>query len=68
MITTNQMELGFEQQQLSANGRARHSSRQTRADWWFRQMRRVVDLAMEWRPAPRARHQQSYMVLSARQS
>jgi len=67
MITTNQMELGFEQQQLSASATVRHS-RQTRADWWFRQMRRVVDLAMEWRPTPPARHQQSYMVLSARQS
>ncbi|MGZ4973746.1 MAG: hypothetical protein ACXWDN_13375 [Limisphaerales bacterium] len=67
MITTNQMELGFEQQQLIASAGTRNS-RQTRADWWFKQMRRVVDVAMEWRPAPRARHQQSYMVLSARQS
>jgi hypothetical protein len=67
MIITNQMELGFEQQQLSARGNERNR-RQTRADWWFRQMRRVVDLAMEWRPTPPARPQQSYLVLGARQS
>jgi hypothetical protein len=67
MITTNQMELGFKQLQLSASATERHR-RQTRAEWWFKQMRRVVDLAMEWRPAPAARPQQSYLVLSARQS
>lgn len=67
MITTNQMELGFEQQQLSSSVRGPHN-RQNRADWWFRQMRRVVDVAREWRPTPPGRHQQSYMTLSARQS
>ncbi len=67
MIITNQMELGFEQQQLSTMGTERHR-RQTRAEWWFRQMRRVVDVAMEWRPTPPARPQQSYLVLPVRQS
>ena len=65
MITTNQMELGLEAQQFSSSVSERHR-RQTRADWWFRQMRHVVDLAMEWRPKPPARPQQSYMVLNAR--
>jgi hypothetical protein len=65
MITTNQMELGFEQQQLSASARVR-ARRHTRAEWWFRQMRQVVDLAMEWRPKPPGRAQQSYMVLTVR--
>jgi hypothetical protein len=29
--------------------------RQQRAQWWFGQMRRTVNAAMEWRPAPPAR-------------
>ena len=29
-----------------------------RADWWFRQMRQVVDRALDWEPAPRFRPEQ----------
>jgi hypothetical protein len=65
MITTNQMELGLEAQQLSSSASERRH-RETRANWWFRQMRHVVDLAMEWRPKPPGRPQQSYMVLNVR--
>jgi hypothetical protein len=64
---TNQMELGFAQQQLSATARERQH-RQTRAQWWFKQMRRVVDIAMEWRPSPPARAEQSYLGLTAGRS
>jgi hypothetical protein len=67
MITTNQMELGFEQQNFSPSASVRNR-RHARAEWWFRQMRHVVDLAMEWRPSPPARPEQSYLVLTARQS
>jgi hypothetical protein len=63
MITNNQMELGFRQQTLSASAVERER-RQTRAEWWFKQMRRVVGLAMEWRPTPNARAEQSYLVLT----
>ncbi len=63
MHTTNQMELGFEQQPLAAASRNAHPP--TRAQWWFKQMRRVVDIAMEWRPAPAGRPEQSYLGLSA---
>jgi hypothetical protein len=38
--------------------------RQSRAQWWFAQMRRVVDQALDWKPAPPARPEQSYLRLA----
>ena len=35
----------------------------SRAAWWFQQMRRAVDSAVEWRPAPTARPQQGTLDL-----
>ncbi len=35
--------------------------RMTRADWWFRQMRQVVDTALDWEPAPRFNPEQLWM-------
>ncbi|HZV36268.1 MAG TPA: hypothetical protein VFB72_16950 [Verrucomicrobiae bacterium] len=32
--------------------------RMNRANWWFNQMRRLVDQAFEWEPAPRFRPEQ----------
>jgi hypothetical protein len=60
----DQMELG-----LNAKTRrlARRQRRQ-RAQWWFVQMRRVVDAAMEWRPQPQARPEQVYLELAAKRS
>ena len=42
--------------------------RANRAQWWFTQMRRVVDLAMEWKPAPTARPEQVYLTLLSKRS
>lgn len=36
-----------------------------RARWWFRQMHRVVDAAVEWRPTPPARPEQGHLRLAA---
>src|SRR5687767_1989087 len=36
----------------------RHQTTRARAAWWFQQMRRVVDSAVEWRPTPPARPEQ----------
>ena len=30
----------------------------SRANWWFQQMRRAVNSAVEWRPSPPARPEQ----------
>ncbi len=38
--------------------------RAQRAQWWFRQMRRVVDRAMDWDARP-ARPEQKYLTLAA---
>ena len=35
----------------------------SRAAWWFQQMRRAVDSAVEWRPAPPARPEQTTLDL-----
>ncbi len=56
----NQMELDI------AGRRSRGIVRQRRAqraNWWFTQMRRVVDRAVAW-PAPPARHEQVHMALA----
>jgi len=31
---------------------SRGQNRQNRAQWWFRRMRQIVDLATDWRPTP----------------
>ncbi len=35
----------------------------SRATWWFQQMRRAVDSAVEWRPAPQGRPEQGTLDL-----
>jgi len=55
----NQLELGLLQPQTFVRAAAaapRH--RLTRATWWFGQMRRMVDSAIEWSPEPPARPEQ----------
>ena len=44
-----------------ANSRHR---RVFRARWWFSQMRRVVDEAIEWTPAPAAHPEQTKLPLT----
>jgi len=38
--------------------------RVSRARWWFGQMRRVVDQAIEWAPAPATHSEQSQLPLA----
>ncbi|MDQ6632074.1 MAG: hypothetical protein M3Y82_10015 [Verrucomicrobiota bacterium] len=40
--------------------------RLSRSQWWFRQMRKVVDCAFDWSAAPSARPAQIYLTLSPR--
>jgi hypothetical protein len=39
-------------------------SRRNRARWWFNRMRRVVNQAWDWNPAPPARPEQIYLAIA----
>lgn len=55
-ISRPQLEL-----ELAAGASCRSTNRQrrlNRANWWFQRMRKVVDLACDWTPAPQPRPQQ----------
>jgi hypothetical protein len=59
----NQMELELTAQ-TAGNNRTPHSKRRakpTGANWWFTQMRTVVNRAFDWSPAPAARAEQTYL-------
>ena len=57
----SQLELGFAGRRRRGSVRRRRAQR---AQWWFTQMRRVVDRAVAWQsPAP-ARPVQDYLTLA----
>ena len=58
-----QMEMGLE---AGAPARCprKNQPRRSRAHWWFQQMRVLVNSAVDWRPAPPARPEQTYLTLS----
>ncbi|MDB6021414.1 MAG: hypothetical protein JWQ04_1271 [Pedosphaera sp.] len=62
MIMMNQKQLELE---LAGANRCPHvmkrDSRANRANWWFGQMRQVVDRAFEWEPAPRFQPEQTLL-------
>ncbi len=64
MLNKEQMELGLDAAVIRET--AQRQRRMKRAQWWFKQMRRAVDCAMDWQPAPDARHEQVHMKLSPR--
>jgi hypothetical protein len=64
-MNKEQMELGFNQTTVCPTIKQRQR-RMSRAQWWFKQMRRAVDCAMEWQPAPNARPEQVHMKLTPR--
>ncbi|HEY6226855.1 MAG TPA: hypothetical protein VI282_07015 [Verrucomicrobiae bacterium] len=60
----NQMELNIVMRANYRNGR----SKKPRAGWWFSQMRRVVDSAIDWTPKPMPRAHQVYITLDQQSS
>ena len=56
-----QMEMPLETRALRIRRRTKKPSR--RAGWWFGQMRRVVDHAIDWTPKPTPRAHQVYLSL-----
>ncbi|HEX4263569.1 MAG TPA: hypothetical protein VH597_04455 [Verrucomicrobiae bacterium] len=59
MKTNEQMELEIGKANACTSNR-RPQRRLSRANWWFQQMREVVDKAVDWQPAPPARPEQIY--------
>jgi hypothetical protein len=59
MKINEQMELEIGKAKACTSGR-RPQRRLSRANWWFQQMREVVDKAVDWQPAPPARPEQIY--------
>ena len=62
-MKTNQLEIVLPKLQDCTLRHARQQ-RQGRARWWFAQMRRVVDEAADWAPAPASRPQQTNLPLT----
>ena len=59
MNTNEQMELSLAKSQSCPSAK-RPQRRLSRANWWFQQMREVVDRAVDWKPAPPPRPEQIY--------
>ena len=62
-MNTEQLEITLP----SRNRRRRSHSRPcrvSRARWWFSQMRRVVDNAIDWTPAPTVQSEQIHLPLA----
>jgi hypothetical protein len=62
-MNKQQLEMTFEGANQSSPP-ARRQRRQSRAQWWFAQMRRVVNQAFDWKPVPAARPEQGYFGLA----
>ena len=58
-----QLDLSFNGVMACARPAYRRQLLRSRAAWWFQQMRRAVDSAVEWRPAPAGRPEQGALDL-----
>jgi hypothetical protein len=63
-MTNEQLELGLNGKLITLS--ARRESRLTRAQWWFGQMRQLVNNAVDWNPAPEPRAEQPWLEISHR--
>jgi hypothetical protein len=61
-MNNQQLEISLQATACRRRGNYRQR-RVSRARWWFNQMRRVVDQAIDWAPAPVARSEQSKLPL-----
>ncbi|HEY5296392.1 MAG TPA: hypothetical protein VIK59_00545 [Verrucomicrobiae bacterium] len=58
--TNEQLELGFNGIKPRANA-ARREGKIARANWWFHQMRDIVERAMDWEAAGQPRPEQTWI-------
>jgi hypothetical protein len=68
MRRTDQMELGLKAKYVAGGAALRRQNRAQRAQWWFQQMRRVVQAAVDWPSTPAARPEQAYIKLEPNRS
>ncbi len=68
MMNSNQMELGLDAKTALRGAAARRQNRLQRAQWWFGQMRRVVNGAMDWPARSNGRPEQVYINLEPKRS
>jgi len=54
------MELSLGSERSRATSASRRTQRQSRARWWFERMRRAVEEACDWPPAPLPRAEQTW--------
>ncbi|TAL00002.1 MAG: hypothetical protein EPO07_10240 [Verrucomicrobia bacterium] len=66
MNDKQQLELGLNKDTTTQSAR-RANGKRPRAAWWFAQMRRLVDQAIDWQPAPPARPEQTWFADAHRQ-
>jgi hypothetical protein len=59
-----QLELSFDGSEAFRPRMTQRTRRQSRAQWWFAQMRAVVDRAFDWNTAPAPRPEQVHLALS----
>ncbi len=64
-MMTEQMELSLSNVRACQSA-SRRQRRLNRANWWFAQMRQVVDRAFDWQPAPEPRPEQIWIPQSYR--
>ena len=62
-MTIEQLELSLDGAKPVTAPRQRES-RRARAAWWFAQMRRLVNAAIDWNVAPQPRPAQAWLELS----
>ena len=67
MITTEQMELGFNAIQFKVPPMGR-TGRIARAGWWFNRMRAAVEQAIDWSAPEAARPEQIWMPGTSREA
>jgi hypothetical protein len=65
---SNQMELGLNSRTTRRRSLVRRQTRIQRAQYWFGQMRRAVDNAIDWSKPAQARPEQVYINLEAKRS
>ena len=65
-MNRHQLEIGFERHATWRPGERRRT-RLTRARWWFKQMRHVVDQALDWPPIPATPPKQTCLPLTLTQ-
>ncbi|HZL14300.1 MAG TPA: hypothetical protein VFC85_09185 [Verrucomicrobiae bacterium] len=58
--TNEQLELGFNGIKPHANA-TRREGKIARANWWFHQMRDIVERAMDWETADQPRPEQTWI-------